>query len=142
MCAKKNYIWNPLNKVIWAKIWQQKHLSIHALRHITNHRQLEETVDVSLTTQAPVHTCVSTNNEVIFSCRMILQFWKWESSFNCENEKYLGSIIDDSLITCDEIIDAIKTVSTNFNGKRKPVKQKFYIFYLPFFNYYSIIYSC
>ena len=66
----------------------------------------------------------------------------WESSCNCENEKYVGSIIDDSLIICEEIIDAIKTVSTNFNGKRKPVKQKFYIFYLPFFNYYSIIYSC
>ena len=31
---------------------------------------------------------------------------------NCENSKYLASIIDDSVIKCDEIIDTvIKTVS-------------------------------
>ena len=30
----------------------------------------------------------------------------------CENSKYLASIIDNSVITCDEIIEAIKTDST------------------------------
>ena len=34
---------------------------------------------------------------------------------NCENEKYLASIIDDSVITCDEIIEETKTIPTNFN---------------------------
>ena len=30
----------------------------------------------------------------------------------CENGKYLGSIINDSLITCDEIIEATKAIPT------------------------------
>ena len=34
---------------------------------------------------------------------------------NCENEKYLASIIDDSVITYDEIIEETKTIPTNFN---------------------------
>ena len=44
---------------------------------------------------------------------------------NCENGKYLASIMDDSAITCDEIIYA---EDTNFNGKNITFKtQKFYI---------------
>ena len=31
----------------------------------------------------------------------------------CENGEYLGSIIDDSVITCDDIINAADSVSTN-----------------------------
>ena len=31
---------------------------------------------------------------------------------NCKNGKYVGSIIDDSVITCCEIIEATKAVST------------------------------
>ena len=34
------------------------------------------------------------------------------STCTCENGKYLKSIIDDSVITCDEIIEAKKTVPT------------------------------
>ena len=45
----------------------------------------------------------------------------------CKNGKYLASIMDDSTITCGEIIDAkaksydekTKTVPTNFNEKNK-----------------------
>ena len=39
---------------------------------------------------------------------------------SCENGKYLAIIIDDSVITCDEIIDAEETkiVTTNFNEKK------------------------
>ena len=59
----------------------------------------------------------------------------------CENGKYLASIIDDSVITCDEIIDAEtkscdkerKTVTTNFNEKGQSVKHKTSIFYLHFY---------
>ena len=60
---------------------------------------------------------------------------------NCKNGKYLASIMDDSAITCDEIIDAeakshdeeTKTVPTKFNEKKKkPVKHKTSIFYLHF----------
>ena len=38
---------------------------------------------------------------------------------SCENGKQLANIIDDSVITCDEIIDAEKTIiSTNFHEKK------------------------
>ena len=47
---------------------------------------------------------------------------------SCENEKYLASIIDDSVITCDEIIEETKTIPTNFNEKNtKSTIQNFYI---------------
>ena len=37
---------------------------------------------------------------------------------SCENEKYLfASIIDESLITFDQIIEKTKTITTNFNEK-------------------------
>ena len=42
----------------------------------------------------------------------------WNSvTCSCENAKYLASIIDDSVISCDEIIEKIKAVQTNFNEK-------------------------
>ena len=51
---------------------------------------------------------------------------------SCKTVKYLGSIIYDSVITCDEIIDAeakshdeeTKTVTTNFNEKNVICKAK------------------
>ena len=51
---------------------------------------------------------------------------------NCENGKYLVSIIDDSTIICDEVIksyqEEIKTIPTNFNEKKVTFKrQNFYI---------------
>ena len=33
----------------------------------------------------------------------------------CENGKYLATIIDDSVTTCDEVINTTKTVPTNFS---------------------------
>ena len=51
------------------------------------------------------------------------------STCNCESKKYLASITDDSVITCDEIIELYdketKTFSTNFKAICK--KQSFYI---------------
>ena len=58
------------------------------------------------------------------------------STCSCENGKYLASIMDDSAIMCDEIIDAeaksndeeTKTMPTNFNEKNISCKiQKFNI---------------
>ena len=55
---------------------------------------------------------------------------------NCENGKYLASIIDDSAIMCDEVRESYeeetKTVSTNSNEKRQPLRHKISIFYLHF----------
>ena len=51
---------------------------------------------------------------------------------NCENEKYLASIIDDAAITCDKgrksYDEEIKTIPTNFNEKNITCKTRsFYI---------------
>ena len=60
--------------------------------------------------------------------------WKnyvWNlSTCNCENGRYLASIMDDSAIICDEIIDVKET---NFNKKKKIVKRRIFIFYLLFY---------
>ena len=47
----------------------------------------------------------------------------------CENGKYLPSIMDDSVIMCDEIIE--ETVPTNFS--ENPVKGKLFVFFLHFY---------
>ena len=58
---------------------------------------------------------------------------------SCENGKYLASVIDDSAITCDEVIESYEKDAeaklynkTNFNEKKA----------IGFINYYSIIDSC
>ena len=38
------------------------------------------------------------------------------ATFSCENGKYLATIMDDSAITCDEIIE--ETFPTNFKEKK------------------------
>ena len=48
----------------------------------------------------------------------------WNSTTrNCENGKYLASMMDDSVITCDEVIVShdkeTKTIPTNVNEKNK-----------------------
>ena len=51
-----------------------------------------------------------------------------------KNSKYLPSIVDDSVIICDEIIEETKTVPANLLEKKKkqPVKQNISVFYFPF----------
>ena len=45
---------------------------------------------------------------------------------SCENEKYLASIMDDSAIKCDEIIESsdeeANIIPTNFNKKKATCK--------------------
>ena len=57
---------------------------------------------------------------------------------SCENGKCLASIIDNSVIMCDEIIKETKSASKNFNEKRWLVKQKILYFTCLFINSYSI----
>ena len=65
----------------------------------------------------------------------------WDpSTCNCQNGNYLASIMDDSMVICDEVIDADTDVEaksnneaksydqTNFNGKKETCKlQGFYV---------------
>ena len=53
-------------------------------------------------------------------------------TYSCENGKYVASIMDDSAITCDEIIasydEETKTIPKYFNEKKATCKmQSFYI---------------
>ena len=41
------------------------------------------------------------------------------ATYSCKNGKYLESIIEDLVITCDEIIEETKTVRRNFNEKNE-----------------------
>ena len=51
------------------------------------------------------------------------------AKFSCKNGKYLASIIDDSVIMHDGIIEETKTVPTNFNEKMQTIKQRISILY-------------
>ena len=53
--------------------------------------------------------------------------WSWK------NGKYLASIMNNSAIMCVEIIQAAKTLPSNFTEKKQPVKHKTSIFYLHFY---------
>ena len=69
---------------------------------------------------------------------------------SCKIGKYLANIMDVSVITCDDIIDAeaksfkqeTKTVLTNVNEKKYPAIAQFLYFTCIFINYYTIIDSC
>ena len=61
---------------------------------------------------------------------------------SCENGKYLPSIMDDSTIMCDKVIESYnedaksynerKPISTNFNGKKASSKMQNVFLYLHF----------
>ena len=56
------------------------------------------------------------------NCSVCERDFVWNpSACNCENGKYLASIIDDSVIMCDEVIEPydeeVKTIPTNSNEK-------------------------
>ena len=55
--------------------------------------------------------------------------------------KYVGSIIDDSVITWDKIIEETKTVTTKTVGTNN-ASTKFCILLVFFINYHNIIDSC
>ena len=57
---------------------------------------------------------------------------------SCENGKYLGIIINDSVITRYEIIEKAN-VSTNFINEKVTYKTKQFYILLFFIHYYSII---
>ena len=68
---------------------------------------------------------------------------------SCENDKYAGSITDNSVITCDEVIDVVAElygkVAKSTSTKHVPTKTastNLYVLFTFFINYYSIIDSC
>ena len=67
------------------------------------------------------------------SVKQFMRKYVWNpATCNCKNGKYLASIMDDSMITCDEVTKLydgeIKTILSNFNKKKVTCKkQNFYI---------------
>ena len=64
------------------------------------------------------------NNNCWCECKNLKEHPRYEKDYTwnpatcCwKNGKYLASTIDDSVITCDEIIEEMKTIPTNFNKK-------------------------
>ena len=55
------------------------------------------------------------------------------ATFSCENGKCLASIMDNSVIICDEVIESYNEEESNFNEKKQTVKCKISIFYLYFY---------
>ena len=65
--------------------------------------------------------CERRNPEEYNSCEKDY-IWNPDTS-SYENGKYLGSVIDDSVITCDETIDTTKITSAKRTSKTFPTKQ-------------------
>ena len=65
---------------------------------------------------------------------MCKKYYIWNpATCSCENGKYLARIIDDSVITCDEIIEETRAVPADFNETNAICKIKKIVFYLPFY---------
>ena len=59
---------------------------------------------------------------------MFEKYYIWNpATCSCEDSKYVGSIINDSVITYDEVIEETKTVATKI---RFPINQKSGITYV------------
>ena len=55
-------------------------------------------------------------------------FWN-SATCSCQNDKYLGSIIGDSVATCDKVIDTSKTVPTKTSSAKNALTN-FYILFV------------
>ena len=60
------------------------------------------------------------------------KYYIWNpATCSCENGKYLASILDDSVITCESYDEETKTIPTKFNEKEATCKTQ-NLFYLHF----------
>ena len=81
------------------------------------------------------------NNKCRCECKkhhICEKFYVWNpATCNCENGKYLASIIDNSGIICDNVIksydEETKTIPTNFNEKNITCKTHNFYIYLSFY---------
>ena len=75
-------------------------------------------------------------------CHVCEKDYVWNpATCNYENGKYLESIMDDSTIMCDKIIEEIVPINSNEN-KANCKTQNLYVLLAFFINYYVIIDSC
>ena len=61
------------------------------------------------------------------------KYYIWNTSTRtCENGEYLENVIDDSVVRCDEIIDAVQSELINFNTEKAACKMDNFYFLLAF----------
>ena len=69
-----------------------------------------------------------TNDKCWYECKkhhICVKDYVWNPpTCSCENDKYLASIINNSVITCNAIIEETKTLPKNFNERRVAYKTK------------------
>ena len=97
-------------------------------------------VNISLMAKNMTQIYVSIKIQENVICAKETFFWN-SATCSCQNDKYLGSIIDDSVAICDKVIDTSKTVPTK-TSSAKNASTNFYILFCLFLNYHSIIDSC
>ena len=94
-------------------------------------------VNFNLMKKNPVQINGGINDKYACECKK-RHVWEEDSiwgiaSCNCDNGKYLANIVDNSVITYDEITEEeTKTVTTNFNEKNKICKTKILYILLDF----------
>ena len=75
---------------------------------------------------------IQINGGINDKCRCEHNYIWNPSACSCGNGKYIASIMDDSAITFDKIIESYneetKTIPTNFNERKQSVRRKIYIF--------------
>ena len=122
MCFKQN-------RAVKSKRVQYDQSIYHA--NVNVNLMIEDVIQI----RSGITMCLDASAKNIENCCI----WN-TATCSCKYGKYLGSIIDDSVITCDEIIDTetkpydeqTKTV-TKKNEKEQPVKHKIFIFCLSFY---------
>ena len=98
-----------------------KHLSYECKCRFDGKNVTEINVGITINANMGIKNIYPTKNYV----------WN-PATCNCENGKYLASIMDDSAIICDEVIMSYEG-ETNVNETKHSVKQKIFMFYLPFY---------
>ena len=59
----------------------------------------------------------------IICAKEYIYFWN-SARCSCKNGKYLGRVIENSVITCDKIMDTTKSASTKIVPRKKLFQQK------------------
>ena len=138
---------NTLNDIISNKVYVSnkiKNLNLNIFNIITGinkSKTLTKHISCKCKCRLDGRKCNSNQSGIMVNAGAsvkTLYMWKKDTlnpaACSCENGKYLASTTDNSVITRYKITDAeeTKTVTTIFNEKKQPVRQKISIFYLPF----------
>ena len=116
---------------------------INESKTLTKCLSCELTVDLMEKNVIQINGGITINVDVSVKKIMYVKKIVWNCA-TCisENGKYLASIMDDSMTTCDEVIksheEELKTIPSNFNEKKATCTTQFFFILCVFINYYNI----